>query len=75
MIEALYTQATGKTLDTVSYGKPQKGTFDDAMKVLKQWREDLGRDTKPPKTVYFVGDTPESDIRGTNEYDKHSEAG
>ncbi|KAL9132155.1 MAG: hypothetical protein Q9217_000089 [Psora testacea] len=23
---------------------------------------------KPPETVYFVGDTPESDIRGTNEY-------
>lgn len=26
-----------------------------------------------PKTVYFVGDTPESDIRGTNEFDQISD--
>lgn len=27
----------------------------------------------PPDTVYFVGDTPESDVRGTNEFNKQSE--
>ena len=28
---------------------------------------------KPPSTVYFVGDTPESDIRGTNEFNEISD--
>ncbi|TGJ82379.1 hypothetical protein E0Z10_g6392 [Xylaria hypoxylon] len=27
----------------------------------------------PPNTVYFVGDTPESDIRGTNLFNEHAE--
>jgi hypothetical protein len=27
----------------------------------------------PPDTVYFVRDTPESDIRGTNEFSKRAE--
>ncbi|KAJ5750345.1 hypothetical protein N7533_007373 [Penicillium manginii] len=27
----------------------------------------------PPSTVYFIGDTPESDIRGTNEFNDKSE--
>lgn len=74
MVESIYQAQTGKVVDITSYGKPQKGTFDYATRVLAQWRKDLGYDKKAPNTVYFVGDTPESDIRGTNEYDKHSPA-
>ncbi|KAK6329724.1 hypothetical protein TWF696_003590 [Orbilia brochopaga] len=74
MIEALYKESTGKTIDVTSYGKPSKATFDYATRVLRQWRKDLFDDASPPRTVYFVGDTPESDIRGSNEYDEHSES-
>ncbi|EPS43203.1 hypothetical protein H072_2807 [Dactylellina haptotyla CBS 200.50] len=74
MIEALYKESTGKSIDVTSYGKPSKATFDYATRVLQQWRKDLFSDPAPPQTVYFVGDTPESDIRGSNEYDKHSES-
>jgi len=74
MIEALDTKAAGKPIEILSCGKPQKGSFDYAMKILKQRRKDLGYDTKPLRTVYFVGDTPESNIHGTNEYGKDPKA-
>jgi ribonucleotide monophosphatase NagD (HAD superfamily) len=38
--------------------------------LLQQWRKDSYGINSPPDTVYFVGDTPESDIRGTNEFDE-----
>lgn len=60
-IEALYKERTGKTLKSAtSFGKPQVGTFQYATRVLEQWREDVFGEEGPPKTVYFVGDTPES---------------
>lgn len=74
MIEALYKASTGKTIDVTTYGKPSKTTFDYATRVLQQWCKDLFNDPTPARTVYFVGDTPESDIRGSNEYDEHSES-
>ena len=67
-IEALYKAMTGKTLFSTAFGKPQIGTFQFATRLLQQWRKDTHGIDKPPETVYFVGDTPESDIRGTNEY-------
>lgn len=36
----------------------------------KARRKDTYGIDKPPETVYFVGDTPESDIRATNEYNE-----
>lgn len=72
-LEALYHAVTGKELNTIAFGKPQMGTFQFATRLLQQWRsESLGID-KPPATVYFVGDTPESDIRGTNEFNEMSD--
>jgi HAD superfamily hydrolase (TIGR01456 family) len=67
-LEALYKAVTGKTLTTVAFGKPQLGTFQFANKLLLQWRKEEYGISKAPETVYFVGDTPESDIRGTNEF-------
>jgi hypothetical protein len=40
--------------------------------LLQQWRKDEHRINRPPETVYFVGDTPESDIRGTNQFNERS---
>lgn len=66
--EALYKAVTGKELHTIAFGKPQLGTFQFATRLLQQWRKETHGINSPPETVYFVGDTPESDIRGTNEY-------
>ena len=72
-LEAMFKAVTGKELKTTAFGKPQIGTFEFATRLLQQWRKDTHGIDSPPDTVYFVGDTPESDIRGTNEYDKHAE--
>jgi len=69
-VEALYKGLTGKPLNSVAFGKPQIGTFDFATRLLQQWRKDTHGINSPPDTVYFVGDTPGSDIRGTNEYNE-----
>jgi HAD superfamily hydrolase (TIGR01456 family) len=74
-LEALYKAVTGKELATIAFGKPQLGTFEFATRLLKQWRKDTHGINKAPDTVYFVGDTPESDIRGTNEYNAHHSSG
>ncbi|KAL8777876.1 MAG: hypothetical protein Q9213_007668 [Squamulea squamosa] len=67
-LEALYKGLTGKDLTSTAFGKPQIGTFQFATRLLQQWRKDTHGIDAPPRTVYFVGDTPESDIRGTNEF-------
>lgn len=72
-LEAMYKAVTGKELKTTAFGKPQMGTFQFATRLLQQWRKDTHGINSPPETVYFVGDTPESDIRGTNAYDRIAE--
>ncbi|KAI4115023.1 MAG: hypothetical protein LQ345_004299 [Seirophora villosa] len=67
-LEAMYKAMTGKELMSTAFGKPQIGTFQFATRLLQQWRKDTHGINAPPRTVYFVGDTPESDIRGTNEF-------
>ena len=73
-LEAMFKAVTGKELKTVAFGKPQLGTFQFATRLLQQWRKDTQGINSPPDTVYFVGDTPESDIRGTNEYEESGTA-
>jgi len=71
MVEMLFKDLTkGKELETIAFGKPQIGTFEFATRLLQQWRKDEHRINAPPETVYFVGDTPESDIRGTNNFNE-----
>ena len=71
MLETLFKDVTkGKELETIAFGKPQIGTFEFATRLLRQWRKDEHGIDKAPETVYFVGDTPESDIRGTNNFNK-----
>jgi HAD superfamily hydrolase (TIGR01456 family) len=76
IVETVFEDTTGgKKLKTHAFGKPQVSTFEFATRLLQQWRATQHglRQTKPPSTVYFVGDTPESDIRGTNAMDAISE--
>ncbi|KAL7623576.1 hypothetical protein AAE478_007259 [Parahypoxylon ruwenzoriense] len=71
IVEYTFKEVTkGKTLKTHAFGKPQIGTFEFATRLLKRWRMNEHRLNAPPDTVYFVGDTPESDIRGTNQYNE-----
>jgi len=71
MVEMLFKDLTkGKELETIAFGKPQIGTFQFATRLLQQWRKEEHRINRPPETVYFVGDTPESDIKGTNDYNE-----
>ncbi len=69
-LEAMFKAVTRKDLKSTAFGKPQIGTFQFATRLLQQWRKDTHGINSPPETVYFVGDTPESDIRGTNEYNE-----
>lgn len=72
-IEAIFEAVTGKRLQTAAFGKPQIPTFEFAGRLVEDWRKSLcGIDT-PLETVYFIGDTSESDIRGANEYNKYSQ--
>lgn len=74
IVEYTFKEVTkGKTLTTHAFGKPQIGTFEFATRLLKRWRKNEHKLDSPPETVYFVGDTPESDIRGTNTYNVQAE--
>jgi len=76
IVEVVFSEVTGgKQLETHAFGKPQVGTFEFATRLLQQWRATQHglAETAPPDTVYFVGDTPESDVRGTNAMDAKSE--
>jgi HAD superfamily hydrolase (TIGR01456 family) len=71
MVKMLFKDLTkSKELETIAFGKPQIGTFEFATRLLQQWRKDEHRINAPPETVYCVGDTPESDIRGTNQFNE-----
>ncbi|GKT96384.1 HAD-superfamily subfamily IIA hydrolase [Colletotrichum tofieldiae] len=66
-----------KELRTTVFGKPFATTYRYAERVLNAHRRALlaktgggggGGGVAPLKTVYMVGDNPESDIRGANDY-------
>jgi HAD superfamily hydrolase (TIGR01456 family) len=66
----------GATLSRTVIGKPYPDTYKYAERVLNKHRQQMlggnGEHTKkvsPLKRVFMVGDNPESDIRGANEYD------
>ncbi|KAM0323141.1 hypothetical protein ACHAQA_008991 [Verticillium albo-atrum] len=73
-IAAVWAKVTGGTkLQFTAFGKPSPETYRYAERVLNEHRAAMlarqGREaTTPLKTVYMVGDNPESDIRGANEY-------
>ncbi|RDA95295.1 hypothetical protein CP533_3497 [Ophiocordyceps camponoti-saundersi (nom. inval.)] len=66
----------GAELKFQALGKPFGTTYDYAHKRLLRYYSDVaGSDTKhhPLRRVYMIGDNPESDIRGANEF--HPEDG
>lgn len=73
-VETLFHAITGKELHTIAFGKPQVRTYQFATRQLCAWRAQRHGVDRPPETVYFVGDAPESDIRGTNEYNARGDS-
>lgn len=74
-LEGLWKEVTsGASLSKMIIGKPSAETYTFAERVLSKHREEmLGRaysDTTVSKLdrVYMIGDNPESDIRGANEF-------
>ena len=70
--EGVWAAAThGAKLERTLIGKPTQATFEFAEDRLRQYRKSLfGQKglNDPLRRVYMVGDNPESDIRGANEY-------
>lgn len=76
IVETVFEDTSGgRKLTTHAFGKPQVSTFEFATRLLQQWRATQHGlvESEPPATVYFVGDTPESDIRGTNAMNETTE--
>ena len=62
-------KARGVELHKTTIGKPCQGTYSFAERRLLAHRRDLlGRDARPLRSVYMLGDNPESDIRGANQF-------
>lgn len=72
--KAVTKSACGKEIDMKKtlMGKPHQSTYEYAEKVLVRHREQgWGKDvleSTPLKRVYMIGDNPESDIMGANNY-------
>lgn len=76
-LEGLWRQIThGAELKSTVLGKPSRLTYDFAEKRLRSYRRDLLRrsggggeeENAELRKVYMIGDNPESDIMGANNY-------
>ncbi|ODQ48568.1 hypothetical protein PICMEDRAFT_70194 [Pichia membranifaciens NRRL Y-2026] len=80
----IYEKINGQKLEQLTLGKPEKVCYDYAHHILIDWRKVLLGEKQPGnlclpqlndppintpfKKVYMVGDNPESDITGGNNY-------
>ncbi|TGJ85650.1 hypothetical protein E0Z10_g3103 [Xylaria hypoxylon] len=78
-LAGIWNQITGgkAEMKRTTIGKPCARTYGYAESVLARWRAELSKrsgradpeaEAQPLTRVYMVGDNPESDIRGANEY-------
>ncbi|KAK7223935.1 hypothetical protein V2G26_011938 [Clonostachys chloroleuca] len=73
-LRGVWSEVTGGSeLNCRTIGKPYTYTYEYAERVLNSHRlkllgQDASSDVLPLQRVYMVGDNPESDIRGANEY-------
>jgi HAD superfamily hydrolase (TIGR01456 family) len=68
----LWSATTGNaTLEKTVMGKPHQPTYEFAERLLRKYRKNLYSSVglnDPLRRVYMIGDNPESDIRGANNY-------
>ncbi|KAL2757688.1 hypothetical protein ACRALDRAFT_2099918 [Sodiomyces alcalophilus JCM 7366] len=71
-LDGVWRKVTGgRELVRTSFGKPSAETYRFAERMLNEHRTKIlgrGREMAPLRRVYMVGDNPESDIRGANEF-------
>jgi HAD superfamily hydrolase (TIGR01456 family) len=63
----LFEKMTGRKLILTEFGKPYKSTYDYAKNYLNRFGDQTDQNITKYKTIYAIGDNPESDIRGANE--------
>ncbi|KAK9477103.1 HAD-like domain-containing protein [Lipomyces japonicus] len=75
-VERVFKDYTSQSLNSTIIGKPHLFTYEYAAEVLQRWRRAQfaydDADLSELKRVYMVGDNPESDIRGANNFGWHS---
>lgn len=64
-VRAVYETASGRPLEAVTFGKPQKLTYEYADALLRE-RTKLPLGKEEDLSVWMVGDNPASDIAGAN---------
>jgi len=69
-LSKLFKELTGKPVDIIQYGKPEKTTYDFAKELLEEYSKNYLNEEI--SNVYAVGDNPSVDILGANNYGWHS---
>lgn len=69
-LEGIWSEITGGAkLRSTVIGKPHEATYAFAEGILSHWvTGEVKGEREPLERVYMVGDNPESDIRGANEF-------
>ncbi|KAL3149471.1 hypothetical protein ABBQ32_002255 [Trebouxia sp. C0010 RCD-2024] len=73
LLDVLFHETTGRHIEIIRHGKPNKPAYDIAAKKLQAQLDVLAKKTPGSenkshklKHVYAVGDNPKSDVRGAN---------
>lgn len=73
LLEVLFTETTGRHLEVIRHGKPNKPAYNIATQKLQAQIDELAAQSAnglsaPHKLqhIYAVGDNPKSDVRGAN---------
>lgn len=66
----LFKELTGKNVEVIQYGKPEKTTYDFTKNLLEKFSKNYLNEEI--SNVYAVGDNPSVDILGANNYGWHS---
>lgn len=64
---AVYEQTSGRALESVTFGKPERLTYEYANELLKERVARMGGD-ESDVSVWMIGDNPASDIAGANAF-------
>jgi len=66
----LFRELTGREVDIIQFGKPEKTTYDFTKELLEKFSKNYLNEEI--SNVYAVGDNPSVDILGANNYGWHS---
>lgn len=71
-LEAVYRRVTdGDEIEAVTFGKPEKVTYDYANGLMQQLLRNSSKDGElhvAPENIWMIGDNPASDIMGANNF-------